>query len=162
MLFDSEFEFVGKHATYCRSLKEEIGLFTTFREAYMISAIVGFLNGSKGIKDYTEKVQPASILPSELSKQRSNLINIYRYIMLLEDTPGFSIDDYKTRTFKDDSDEESPEKVKQNMDLFNSYVLGGIEILYDKFKECSTKKDVVNTLNELLEQFVDDNELSAD
>ena len=49
MLFDSEFEFVGKHATYCRSLKEEIGLFTTFREAYMISAIVGFLNGSKGI-----------------------------------------------------------------------------------------------------------------
>lgn len=162
MLFDKEFEFEGKHATYCRALKEEIGLFTTFREAYMISAIVGFLYGSKAIKDSIEKVQPASILPSELAKQRSNLRNIYRYIMLLEETPGFSIEDYKSRTFKDDSEDEDPEKIKKNMEIFNSYVLGGIEILYDKFKDCGSKKDVVNSLNDFLEEFVSDNEIKVE
>lgn len=159
MLFDKEFEFEGKHATYCRALNDEIGLFTTFRETYMLSAIVGFLYGSKACKDTTEKVQPASILPSELSKQRLNLRNIYRYIMLLEETPGLTIDDYKSRAFKDDSEDESPEKLKKNMEIFNSYVLGGIEIIYDKFKECTSKKDVVNLLNDFLENFVSENEL---
>lgn len=148
MLFDKEYEFVGKHATYCRALKDEISLFSTFREAYMISAIVGFLYGTKSEKDTTVKVNPASILPSELAKQRLNLRNIYRYIMLLEETDGFSIEDYKSRTFKDDSDDEEPEKVKNNMEIFNSYVLGGIEILYNKFKDCNSKKDTVNMLNE--------------
>lgn len=162
MLFDKEFEFVGKHATYCRALKDEISLFSTFRETYMISAIVGFLYGAKSEKDTTEKVNPASILPSELAKQRLNLRNIYRYIMLLEETEGFSIDDYKARTFKDDAEDEDPEKIKRNMEIFNSYVLGGIEILYDRFKDCDSKKNVVNVLNEFLEDFVTDNELNRE
>ena len=32
MLFEKEFEFKGKHATYCRFLKNDIELFKTFRE----------------------------------------------------------------------------------------------------------------------------------
>ncbi len=161
MLFDKEFEFVGKHATYCRALRDEISLFSTFRETYMISAIVGFLYGAKSEKDTTEKVPTASIFPNDFTKQRSNLRNIYRYIMLLEETKGFSIDDYKSRTFKDDADDEDPEKVKKNMEIFNSYVLGGIEILYNKFKDCNSKKDTVNALNDFLDDFVKDNKFQV-
>lgn len=159
MLFDKEFEFVGKHATYCKALKQDIGLFNTNREAYMISALVGFLYGEKAERDLIEKVQPTSILPSELIKQRKNLTNIYRFIMLLEENPTFTIEDYKNRTFRDDAEDEDPEKVKRNMDIFNSYVLGGIEILYDKFKECTTKKETANQLYEFLSEFVEDNKL---
>lgn len=164
MLFDKEFEFKGKHATYCRFLKNEIELFKTFREVYTVSAIIGFLNATKSEKDVApkdgEKVQPASILPSELAQKRPALTYIYRLIMLLDVQDGYTIKDYQNRTFRDDVNiEENPQNMVQNMDLFNSYVLGGLEILYDTFKECKTKKETINTLNEFLTDFYEDNGL---
>lgn len=159
MLFDKEFEFKGKHATYCRFLKDEIKLFKTFREVYTVSAIIGFLNSTKSKVD-DEKVQPASILPSELAQKRPVLTYIYRLIMLLDETEGFDIKNYQDRTFRDDADvEEHPEKLKANMELFNAYAMGGLEILYDKFKDCKEKIDVVNTLYEYLDDFYSDNGL---
>lgn len=159
MLFDKEFEFKGKHATYCRFLKDEIKLFKTFREVYTVSAILGFLNSTKAKAD-DEKVQPASILPSELAQKRPALTYIYRLIMLLDEADGFDIKNYQDRTFRDDADvEEHPEKVKANMELFNSYAMGGLEVLYDKFKDCKEKIDVANTLYELLDDFYSDNGL---
>ena len=65
-LFDNEIEFNGKYATMVRFLKEDLGLFSTFREAYVISSIVGFLNNKKYTEDNQEKVQAASIFPNEL------------------------------------------------------------------------------------------------
>jgi hypothetical protein len=159
MLFDKEFEFKGKHATYCRFLKDEIKLFKTFREVYTVSAIIGFLNTSKSKKD-DEKVQPASVLPSELAQKRPALTYIYRLMMLLDNADGYSIKDYQDRTFRDDADADAhPEKLAANMETFNAYALGGIEILYDVFKDCKTKKDTVNTLNDYLLDFYADNGL---
>lgn len=159
MLFDKEFEFKGKHATYCRFLKDEIKLFKTFREVYTVSAIIGFLNSTKSHID-DEKVQPASILPSELAQKRPALTYIYRLIMLLDEVDGFDIKNYQDRTFRDDADvEEHPEKVKVNMELFNAYAMGGLEILYDKFKDCREKIEVVNTLYDFLDDFYNDNGL---
>lgn len=161
MLFDKEFEFKGKYADYCRFLKNDIGLFKTFREAYTTSAIIGYINSTKGQKAAVEKVQPASILPSELAQKRTSLTFIYRLIMLTENN-DLSIQELQNRTFRDDSDDTHPEKVVANMELFNSYVLGGLEILYNKFKDCKTTKDVVNELNDYLLEFFEDNELSPD
>ena len=39
-LFENEVEFNGKYATYVRFLKEDIGLFSTFREAYVTAAVI--------------------------------------------------------------------------------------------------------------------------
>lgn len=158
MLFDKEFEFRGKYANYCRFLRNDISLFKTYREIYTISAIVGFINSTKGAES-DEKVQSASILPSELAQKRTSLTFIYRLMMLLDEKEGFSIEDYQNRTFRDDAETESPEKLKKNMELFNAYALGGLEIIYDKFKDCKTPKDTVNTLHEFLSEFFEDNEL---
>lgn len=35
-------------------------------------------------------------------------------------------------------------------------------MLYDKFKDCGSKKDVVNSLNDFLEEFVSDNEIKVE
>ena len=162
MLFDKEFEFKGKHATYCRFLKDEIALFKTFREAYTISAIVGFLYGTK-IKPDSEKTQPASILPSELAQKRADLTFIYRLIMLLDPVEGFTVKDYQDRTFRYDAESDKyPEKLKANMELFNSYAIGGLEILYDRFKDCTEKKDTVNELYDFLNEFYIDNNLLSE
>ena len=162
MLFDKEFEFQGKHANYCRFLKDEINLFRTFREAYTVSAIVGFINSSKSERDVKkkdeEKVQPASVLPSELAQRRPALTYIYRLMMLLEPIPNGDIKQYQDRTFRDDADaSKNPEKLAENMRLFNSYVLGGIEIIHERFKDCKSKKDTANTLYEFLTEFFEDN-----
>ncbi len=159
-MFDKEFEFKGKHAGYVRFLKDEIGLFKTYREAYTISSIIGFINATKAAKDTSEKAQPASILPSEMAQKKTDLTLIYRLMMLLDEKDGFTIDDYKNRAFRDDADaEEHPEKFKQNMELFNSYALGGLEIIYDKFQSCSDKNSTVNNLYDFLTDFFEDNNL---
>ena len=49
-LFEKEFEFKGKHATYCRFLKDN-GIISTFRDVYLISSVIGFLNGAKADVD---------------------------------------------------------------------------------------------------------------
>ena len=48
------------------------------------------------------------------------------------------------------------------MELFNSYVRGGLEILYDKFKDCEDVNDYSNTLYELVNDFAEDNGLTIE
>ena len=80
--------------------------------------------------------------------------------MLLDPVDGFTINDYQNRTFRDDAEsEKAPEKIKSNMEIFNSYANGGIEILYDLFKDCKEKKDTVNVLYEFLYDFYSENNL---
>ena len=151
-LFDNEIEFTGKYATMVRFLKEDLGLFTTFREAYVTSAIVGFINSKEESGDNTEKVQAASIFPNELNKRKKDLRFIYRLMMLLKEEPDFTIDDYKNRTFRDDP-EEHAETLRANMTIFNSYACGGLEFLYNKFSDCNKMEQTVNTLYEFVHGF---------
>ncbi len=44
--------------------------------------------------------------------------------------------------------------LKQNMEIFNSYACGGIEYLYDKFQDCNRIEDTVDTLYEMLQNFL--------
>ena len=66
---------------------------------------------------------------------------------------AFSIEDYKNRTFRDEADEEHPEKLENNMKLFNAYAEGGIEYLYEKFKYCQNTGEVVDELYQFVSDF---------
>lgn len=155
-LFDNEIEINGKYATMARFLKEEAGIFVTFREAYLTAAIIGFLNKAKETKDIQDKVQAASIFPNELSKRKADLKLLYRIIMLVEEVPSFTIEDYMNRAFRDDSEEGNKDKLKANMNLFNGYVCGGLEFLYNKFKDLEKTDDIINTLYEYVHSFIVD------
>ena len=151
-LFGNEVEFNGKYATYARFLKDEVGVFQTFREVYVIGAIVGYLNNRTESKDEGDKVQSASIFPNELSKRKIDLRHIYRTIMLLKEEEGFTLDDYKNRAFRDDP-VENPEVYKKNMQIFNSYACGGVEYLYEVFRDKNNVESVVDTLYQFLHEF---------
>ena len=150
-LFSNEIEFTGKYATYARYLRDEAGVVATFREAYVLGAIVGFMNNRMETADNEPKVQSASIFPNELSKKKIDLRFIYRVIMLLKEEKGFTLDDYKNRTFRDDP-EENPETYKSNMELFNSYACGGVEYLYELFRDNSDTDKVVDNLYKFLHE----------
>lgn len=155
-MFDNEFNFKGQYGKYCRGLntREGVGLFKTNREAYVFSSLIGFLNGEAN-KDviYDTEIPHATILPSEMAKRRENLRLIYHLIMLLKEEPGFTVEDYKNRTFRDEADEENPEKLDNNMKIFNSCAESGIEFLYDKFEHCQNLGEVVDTLYQYVSDF---------
>ena len=161
-LFENEIEFNGKYATMVRYLRDDVKIFTTFREAYVISAIVGYLNKKSISNDNDEKVQPASIFPNELNKRKQDLRLIYRIVMLTEDNPNYSIEDYMNRAFRDDAENENLDKIKNNMATFNSYVCNGLEYLYNKFKDIDKVDDIINTLYEFVHDFIVDVGFSDD
>lgn len=161
-LFENEIEFNGKYATIVRTLKEELGLFTTFREAYVTAAVIGFVNQRKAMDENDEKVQPASIFPSELSKRKHDLRFLYRVIMLVEDEPSFTIDDYMNRAFRDDAEDANVDNLKQNMAMFNAYVCGGLDYLYEQFGSLTRTDEIVNTLYDLVHNFAIDMEIIAE
>lgn len=152
-LFENEIEFTGKYATYARFLRDEAEVFSTFREIYLMSAIIGFVENKKGTLDNTElKVSPASIFAADLAKKRRDLKFIYRTIMLLNSESNSSIEERKNRAFKEDR-ETNATILKENMALFHSYVCGGLEYLYQQFDDVHDLDDKVNRLHELFEIF---------
>lgn len=154
-LFENEIEFNGKYASYARFLRDDVGIFTTFRETYIVSAIVGYLNSVTESQDDTDKVQAASIFPTELDKRKHDLKFLYRLMLLTKDEEGFTPENYKDRAFRDDV-EEHAEQLKSNMELFNSYVCGGVELLYEKFKNCDDEDKIAIALYDFIREFAED------
>ena len=161
-LSENEIEFIGRYATIVRHLKDDLGLFTTFREAYVTSAIIGYVNRRTEVNENSDKVQAASIFPNELSKRKHDLRFLYRIIMLLEDDPAFTIDDYMNRAFRDDADDANGENLKKNMAMFNSYVCGGLDFLDEKFGSLDRTDDLVDALYEMVHNFAVDMEIIED
>lgn len=160
-LFEREIEFKGKYATMARYLRDEIGLFPTFREVYVISIIFGYLYGKGETEDSTEKVQAASIFPTELVKKKTELKLLYRLIMLLKEEPGFTIDDYKDRAFRDDP-EVYQDNIISNTAIINDFACGGVEYIYNCFADLHRQSEIVDKLYELVHAFIVDVGLSED
>lgn len=155
-LFENEIEFNGNYATMVRYLKETVGVFTTFREAYLVSAIVGYLNNAEESQNHKQdKVQSASIFPNELNKRKADLRFVFRVIMLSKDEEGLTIDDYMNRAFRDNPEDKNND-LKNCMLKFNSYVCGGLEFLYNKFKDTDKPAEVVDILYDYIHRFIID------
>lgn len=153
-LFNNEIELTGKYATLIRKFKDDIGLFPVFRDCYMVAAILGYLHGRTESSDKTPSVQNASIFSDALRTRKSELKFIYRLMMLSKDEPTFSIDDYMNRTFRDDiEDPEGAIRLKENMEMFHSYVCGGLDYLDEKFSGLTTEDAMVNMIYEIVTEF---------
>lgn len=151
-MFARDYEFQGKHAEYARYLKDEIKVFERFIDVYMNGAIFGLFEGRKAEIDSLSN-QRAAILAAVFIKEKPKCEFIYRLVMLLDKSTGLTEEERIDRAFRDDTDEKA---MKKNMELFNSYVLGGVEVLYEKFSEnCTTEADIIDRVNEIAEDFIE-------
>lgn len=148
-LFENDIKISGKHKLYLQELKDT-GVFPTYREIYTVCTAVGFLYGLKSPVDHSEDVKSSTIFASDLTRQKSNLKFLYRLIMLLDEKEEYDIEDYKNRAFRDDAIEDNEEKMKENMDIFNSYFRGGLEKIYDIFRGIDSNKEKVDALSDFL------------
>ena len=131
-------------------------LFNTIREGYVLSILIGYLNNAT-IHDTDEfKDREVSIFANDLNSRKKDLKFIYRIILLAQEIPGMSVEDYMNRTFRDDTDPNRREQLKANMNIINEYAVKGIELLYNKFSNCHDKQILCDQLYEFVNSFAID------
>lgn len=159
-MFDKEYSFKGKHAEMVEKLtgtfaisnedgtqKQKHTLFKRNFDVYLLAPIIGFLYSRKSVVDTELKVNPTKIFAEILMKNSDDLKFNYRLIMLLdkENEP-----DNEKRIEKAFRGQES----KSDEELYDRYVLGGVEVLYEKLIENGTSlQDVTTNLYDFLEEF---------
>lgn len=156
-MFDKEYDVLGKHAHYVRTLARdtkinEQSLFERYLDVYMQGAIFGLLYNRTAQRDSSP--EQANIPASAFNTSRDDCVFLYRLVMLLEQTTNVTPDERIDRAFRHDADDKDKDKLEANMALFNSYVLGGIEVLYEKYTEgCTTQEDYLERIFTLMRDF---------
>ncbi len=154
-MFSRDYEFWGKHAQYTKYLCNDLHIFERYIDVYMSGALMGLIYGRTAKRDISNKDR-AAILTDTFVKEKLNCQFTYRLVMLLDESMGLTKSQRIDRAFRDDTNEEA---MKNNMNLFNSYVLGGVEVLFEKItSNCTTEEEHIDRVNEVVNYFKNYNE----
>lgn len=148
-MFESNCTINGKHASYIKFLVNEAKVFKRYIDVYMTGAIVGILKNRRS--EETKSEDRARIYSEQFNSEYVKCNEIFRTVILADESKNWSneeridicfryrdtFDDYAVPVIKEDE----IKIMKEASDLFNSYVLGGIEILYDIFNSTSIEED---------------------
>ncbi|WP_314537167.1 hypothetical protein [uncultured Selenomonas sp.] len=154
-MFDKQYRFMGKHAEKVNALTavfdeaSKAKLFERNLDVYINAPLIGFLYRCKAEKDTTASISPQNIFPEQMMNAADRLKYILRLIILLdkEYEPDESV--RMDRAFRYFGREEE-------LALFDRYVLGGVDVLYEKLIEGDgAPSEYVNRLYEFLEEFQD-------
>lgn len=134
-MFDKEYAFKGTHAYRVNKLTAKFddknSIFKRNLDVYMVAPIVGFLYQRTAEANNDGEQRPTKIFPEQLISNKDDLAFIYRLIMLLDKKHEPNIEKRIDKAFRNYNSERAGEDEK----LFDSYVLGGVEILYEKIME---------------------------
>ena len=156
-MFDKEYDVLGKHALYVRQLARDIkingqSLFERYLDVYLNGAIFGLLYNRTAKREASP--EQANIPASAFNTSRHDCIFLYRLVMLLEQSTNAAPEERINRAFRHDADDSMKDKLEANMNLFHSYVLGGIEVLYEKYTDgCTTEEDYMERIHSLMQDF---------
>lgn len=155
-MFENDITIYGNHATKLKYLKEELNIFPRYYDVYMAGAIVGSLNGKISKKD-NESTDRARIYADVLIRETAKSKKIFQTVILCDEIKGWTSDEKLNICFryKDRNDDESPLSfpeedkglMQEAMELFESYALAGIEILYNDFTNEKTTLSVDEIIN---------------
>ena len=151
-MFDKEYSFRGVHAEKVNKLTAKFDkhnqLFARNIDVYIIAPIIGFLYGRKADIDKGEGT--AKIFVETLLREQTNLIFNYRLIMLLDEKHEPDFDERLNKAFR----YYGSEKAKLDEELYEQYVRGGVDVLYEKLIEnVSSTEDYLKNLYDFLEEF---------
>lgn len=161
-MFDKQYRFFGSHAEKVNALtsifdeQAKARLFERNLDVYINAPLIGFLYNRKAKKDDKGDVSAQSIFPEQLINASDKLKYNLRLILLLD--KGYEPDEEKRldkafRNFGSDED----------LALFDEYVLGGVEVLYEKLiASVNSTTTYIDKLYDFIEEFNErfNNELS--
>lgn len=161
-MFDSEIKIYGKHANYVRFLSakgaettkddmKNASVFSRHIDVYIAGAIIGIVKKLKALPDKSDN-SAATIFADAVIREQLKLKFLYHLALLLDD-PKLSPDEAADRAFRYDNDEG---KVKEGMEIFNNYVRGGIEWLYQAFTDKAlSHEDYMDKIHSILLDFAE-------
>lgn len=156
-MFDKQIIFTGKHADYLRKLAKGSSsdsaewVFQYNYEVLLIAPLIGFLYNRTAEAEKNTDVKENNIFLEAINRIRNDLEFTYRLIMILHKKKELSVDERLNRAFRYDRDDE---KRKSGDEVFWGYVLGGIEVLYEKFvEEPHGSDELVQNIYEFIETF---------
>lgn len=146
-IFIKNYYFYGKHGKQIEELKNE-KLFKRLIDVYLVAPIIGFIYERTSVRDKSDESK--NILTETLIKEVEKIKYNYQLIMLLDEEYEPDFNKRVDKAFKYIGNEKSLE----DFERFNSYVRGGIEILYENIIEKSpTKDDYIKNYYEFMEEF---------
>lgn len=165
-MFENDYSLTGKHATYLKFLAvknakddpesatvSSARIFERYIDVYMNAAVWGLLYSRTAKKDTTSD-DKARVYADAFANERENCVFLYRILMLLDKTVDISPEERVDRSFRYDTQPDKEGAFRENMELFNDYVRGGIELMYEQFTDgCTTHDDYLNKTYEILTTF---------
>lgn len=161
-MFDKEYSFRGIHAEKVIKLTakfdETTSLFERNFDVYMMAPIVGFLYGRKADLDKSSD-ETTKIFPNMLMREKDDLMFNYRLIMLLDKNNEPDLDKRIDKAFRLYGKEEA----KPDEELYEQYVRGGVDVLYEKLIEnAKSPEDYITNLYDFMEEFDERYNVSAE
>lgn len=145
-MFEGDYTINGIHATYIKYLKDEVKAFERYIDVYMAGAIMGVLNDRKAKQGGT--ADRARIYSDAFNTEHVKCNELFKIVILNDTSKSWSDEERINICFKyrDKMDERAVppisdyevEIMKEALNLFNEYVMGGIEILYENFASSAT------------------------
>ncbi len=130
-MFDKEYTFKGIHAEKVKKLTSKFNddissLFSRNMDVYILAPIIGFLYQKKSQLDQGNET--TKIFVDVMIKEQSTLKFIYNLIILLDEKHEKEFEKRCDKAFRNFGTQQS----KKDEELFEEYVRGGVEILYEK------------------------------
>lgn len=153
-MFDKQYRFTGSHAEKVNALTAifdeaaKAKLFDRNVDVYINAPIVGFLHKRKGIKNSSSDIADQSVFPEQMRDNAELLKYIFRLILILDSEHEPNEEKRMDKAFKHFGDDEA------DLALFDAYVLGGVDVFYEKLIEGSSDPaEYVNRMYDFVEEF---------
>lgn len=164
--------FKGKYADYMRDLYKNDHedykiLFNEIYHGYAFCALYGLLKGQRHVYDPTvdnpNDSQNLGFRWAYTTRGFYSLDDLRKYILLYSKVDNLKFDEKIDRALRFDystnevSDPELLEKsqYKNNSDLIDEFVLGGLELLHSKVESISSREGMIDFMNETIQEIRD-------
>jgi len=163
MFFDQDYEFRGKHAKYVNELKTAI--FNRNVDVLILAPVMGLVYNRRAQKDFSSELS-TKVFAEQMNKEYKKILFNYRLCMLLcDDNNEKEKIDNAFRYYTGDDDYINI--FNKNIDIYNSYILGGVEVLYEimlknneKYNgnnadDVKYKKEIISDVTEFINDYKD-------
>lgn len=145
-MFNGDYTINGMHATYIKYLVNEVKAFDRYIDVYMAGAALGVLNDRKSKQGGS--TDRARIYADAFTTEYVKCNELFKVVILNDSSKSWSEEERINICFRyrDKMDENAAppvtehevELMKEALELFNEYVMGGVELLYENFSSSAT------------------------
>jgi len=148
LLSKQEYIISGKHSSFIDKL-EKCNAFEFHWQIYVVAPLIGFMYKRQAEPDLTTEYPPSKIMLNQLMNRQDQIMFNYRLIMLKDERHEPDVKERIKKAFSIIDTEEA----KPDEELFNRYLLGGIEVLYEKIIKNNTDLEkILENIGQFIEE----------